>query len=271
MNLRFSRKTRSIGATILVFAAAAAYFLAMSRGGHGRNLGAILRKYEFTELVPPSTLVGPGAIVTIVKTNPIVIGVVCPGVESLGPMLQTNVIASESASAKEIAELTGSFQLSGSVEEAIAANVDSKFVKTVTVTLSNVRIIEIPDSAVFKLLSHREDFCSKAIAFRKGKGQAVSMVKAAIQATAVYRVEFAADVQAGARAGMTRKIAGSLGVTNGVKSDDVIEGDDLIWGLRDDVDLAEVALAATPPPTGSLHHRRALPSNAPAAAVLDDK
>jgi hypothetical protein len=237
---------------------------------HAATLSSIVQRYEFSELNPPSTLVCPGAIVTIIKTNPIVIGVVCRGADSLGLPLHTNLIISDSAVSKAVSELTGSFQLNSAIQKHLTGDVGGKLLKTITVTLSDVKIIEIADSSVFQLMSNRTHYCTEAIAFRRGKGQVISMIKAVIQATAVYRVQFESGLQTDFRTQTIHRIAGNLGLTNGVKSDDTIQGDNLIWGIRDDVDLGSLQLNAAPS-TGAGIHRRAIPIDNVATVVLDDQ
>jgi len=250
----------------VVFAAIFLIFLLF--GGRTRSIRSVIQKYEFTELTPPSTLVPPGTIVTVIKEDPLVVGIICPAADALGPELQAKLLTSDSASSKQVAEFTGEFTLDASAQERITSDVDSRFIRNITVTLSNVKIIELPDSVVFDLIGSRKDGCSKALKFRSDKGQRVSMIKSVIQATAVYQVQFEGNMNADTRAQVTRGIAGTLGLTNGVKSDDTIQGDGLIWGVRDDVSLATIS-ATAPPPTGAGTHPRALPTNKVAKVVSD--
>jgi hypothetical protein len=131
-----------------------------------------------------------------------------------------------------------------------------------------VKIIELPDSVLFDLIGSRKDGCSKAIKFRRDKGVKISMIKSVIQATAVYQIQFEGNLNADARAQATRGIAGTLGLGNGVKSDDTIQGDGLIWGVRDDMSLATVS-ASAPPPTGAGTASRVLPTSKAAEVVSD--
>lgn len=246
-------------------------FIAILFSG-GKTIKGVLTKYEFNEIVPPSTLIPPGTIITVIKDKPLVVGIICPPSESLGSELQTKLLSSDSANSKGATELrgelTGEFKLDSSIQEQVAASADSKSVKNIMVTLSNVKVIEIPDSAVFELVSARKDACSKAMKFRREKGQKISMIKAVIQATALYRVQFDGSLNTDLRSHMTRNIATDLGLINGVKSDDTIEGDGLIWGVRDDMSLATIPTSG-PPLTGAASHPRALPTGTTARVVVD--
>jgi len=260
---------RVIVALVAVAVIFAAIFLAfMFFGGRTKTISSVVQKYEFTEIVPPSTLAQPGSIVAVIKDDPLVVGVICPASEALGPDVHAKLLTSDSATSKQIAELTGEFKLDGSILESITADIKTKFIKNITVTLSNVKIIEIPDSVVFDLIANRKVGCSNAIQFRRDQGMKISMVKSVIQATAVYRVQFGGNLNADARAKATREIAGTLGLTNGVKSDDTIQGEGLIWGIRDDVSLGTLT-ATSPPVTGSGERPRALPANKVAKVVSD--
>jgi hypothetical protein len=263
-----SSKLLAIAFAAVAVVFAAVFLLPLLFGGHGRTISSVIQRYEFTELTPPSTLVPPGTIVTVIKEDPLVVGVICPAADSLGTELQARLLSSDSASSKQAAEFTGEFQLDASARGRVTSQTDSRFVRNITVTLSNVKIIELPDSVVFDLIGSRKDGCGKALKFRRDEGKKVSMIKSVVMATAVYRVQFDGNLKADARAQVTRGIASSLGLTNGVKSDDSIQGDGLIWGVRDDVSLAAISQNG-PPPTGASTHPRALPTDKVAKVVSD--
>jgi hypothetical protein len=247
---------------------AGTFLLFFLRAGQTRTISSVIRRYEFTELTPPSTLAPPGTIVDVIKENPLVIGVICRASDALGPDLQSLVLESASTASKQVAEFTGEFRLGIDAQKQITSDLDPKFIRNIIVTLSNVKIVELPDSVVFDLIGGRTDGCAKAMKFRRDKGRKISMIKAVIQATAVYQIQFDGSLRADGRAQVTSRIAGKLGLGAGVKSDDTIQGDGLIWGVRDDVSLAAVSQSA-PPTTGAGEHPRALPTNKVAEVVFD--
>ena len=236
--------------SLVVALAICAYVAPALVGGRAATIDSILRQYKFTALAPPSTLVPPGTLVTVISEDPLVVGVICPSTESLGGELAKQLITSDSSASEEAAKLTGEFNLGIADQERLSAAVGSKFAKTIRVTLSNVKVVEIPDSVVFDLISGRKDSCSKAVEFRRKNGQKVSMIKSVIQASALYTVDFDGTVDAKSRADITRAIAGSLGLTEGSASNGTIRGDNLFWGVRDDPSLASVS-NEKPPPTGA--------------------
>jgi hypothetical protein len=105
-----------IVASAVVVLIAAIYLSSMEWGGHDRTLSAVVQKYAFIMIVPPSTLVPPGTIVTIVKDDPLVVGIICPARDALGAELQAKLQVSASASSKEAEELTGKFKLDAEVK-----------------------------------------------------------------------------------------------------------------------------------------------------------
>jgi len=186
------------------------------------------------------------------------VGVICPASEAFGPDLAANLSISSSASSKEIASMTGSFSLGASAMDQIKGDLNSNAIKNITVTLSNVRLIELPDSAVFKLLGKHSDSCSKAISFRLKNHQKISIIKSVIQADASYRVAFTGGVDAKTRLQITDRLAASMGLHLNGKSEDTFQANDLYWGVRDDESLAAVLSSPSPPATGTMEHERVL-------------
>lgn len=245
-------------------------FLVIGLGSNqARSLNKTIQAYDFIQLNPPSTLIPPGTLITIKKQDPLVVGIICPAKDSLGPQLHTRLLTSDSASSKQVAEMTGEFKLDAPIQQSLTTGLNAKYVRNINVTLSSVKIIELPDNVVFDLIAGRQDGCSKAVEFRHRGGEKISMVKSVIQATATYQVQFDGSLNADGRAEITRGIAGTLGLVNGVKSDDTIQGEGLIWGVRDDVSLATITTKG-PPPTGAASHEMMLPTNKLAKVVPND-
>lgn len=261
-------------ALFLVLAAVCAgiYFYSLEGGGENRDIGSVVRKYGFTEVVPPSKLLGPGAIVTIIQTNPLIVNLTCTELSSLGSTVFTNLTSSASQNANLTADLSGAFNLGGSFLKHFVTSANSHYVRKITVTLSNVKITEIPDDVVIDLSRNRKLDCIKAITFRQGQGKTVSMIKSVLEANALYQVQFTDDSDLQTRSKLTQNLAANLGLANGEVSDNTIHGDGLIWGLRDDMDLAafstSTALTNGPPSTGSTEHRRALSTKESVKIVL---
>lgn len=255
---------------VLVIVAAATYVGFLWFGGKTRAIDQILRKYEFTELDPPSTLAPPGTLVVVNKEHPLVIGVICGSSEALGDKLTDAVLSSGSSSSKEAEELTGSFRLGAENKTRLAGEADSKFVKRITLTLSDVKLLELPDSAVFQLIGNRKDSCVKALEFRQKRNSKVSMIKAVIQANVVYQIDFEGNLDTSAKAQIRERIAGNLGLKIRDQSQDTIQGNGLHWGVRDDESLATISLTH-PPVTGAHVRPRVLPVDRSAAVIRESE
>jgi hypothetical protein len=258
---------------VIIFAAVVAVAIAVYVGTlifakRTKDLSVILQKYSFTALNPPSTLAPPGSLVTIIQDDPLVIGVICPGSESFGEHLREKLMSSESAMSEEARELTGQFKLDAANQQRLTADVGSQYVKSISVTLSNVRVIEIPDNVVFELIAQRKKSCQDAIEFRKKNGVKISVIKSVLQANALYKIDFDSSLDASAKLKIAHGIASTLGLTLGDKSEDTIKGDGLFWGVRDDASLATVS-AITPPPTGAPARQRMLPVGKAAKVTSD--
>lgn len=253
---------------VLVAVVAGTYVTFMVFGGKTRTIDHILEKYEFTELDPPSTLSPPGTLVVVNKEHPLVIGVICASSESLGDKFSGKVLTSSSSSSKEAEQLTGSFQLGGESQTRLAGQADSKFVKKVTLTLSDVKLMELPDSVVFQFIADRKDSCAKALEFRRKHNLKVSMIKAVIQANVVYRVDFEGNLDTTAKSRITEHIAENLGLKTQDGSEDTIQGSGLYWGVRDDESLATIS-PSHPPMTGAQVHPRILPVGRSGVVIRD--
>jgi hypothetical protein len=251
-----------------VIAAVGLYLAFIFLGGRTRTIEHILRSYQFTELNPPSTLSPPGTLVTVIKDDPLVVGVICTSSDALGDQLQASLLVSDSSSSKEAEQLTGKFNLAENGTAHMSGVVDSKYVKSISLTLSNVRLIEIPDSAVFELVGQRKDSCTEAVRLREQNRQRVSMIKSVIEANARYRVEFEGSLDTTTRTRISSQIASGMGLKMTAGSEDTIQGDGLYWGVRDDESLAAVS-QSEPPRTGALEHFRLLPADRSASVMQD--
>jgi hypothetical protein len=181
--------------------------------------------------------------------------------------LSRQLLTSDSSSSKEAEELTGDFTVDAGTQR-VKGRVASDFLKRITVTLSNVKLIELPDSVVFDLIAQRKGSCTKAVEFRQTNGQKISMIKSVIAANARYKLEFDSGIDGNIRSQLTHQFATSMGLTTGVRSEDTIEGSGLYWGVRDDEALATIS-PNQPPRTGAGGPRRLLSPDKSAQVILD--
>ena len=122
----------------------------------------------------------------------------------------------------------------------INVNADLHYIRSVEFKLSNVKLLEIPDSVVFDGFKHRTSRCKNAIEYRLKATNPVSMIKSVFSADVEYFVQFDAGLDASMKETTVRQLAAELGAK--AKTDQTNEakltGASLVWGVRDDSALA---------------------------------
>lgn len=225
-----------------------------------RTVGDVLRSYQFTELNPPSTLVPPGTFVLVQKRQPLVLGVICPSEQSFGAELSKRLLKSDSVTANISSALKGSFNIDANQLSLAKAVANGEHVKEISISLSNVKVIEIPDSAVTELIASRDKNCSSAIKMRRDRDGDVTLIKAVLQADAAYKVSFDGQLSASLQDQITNDVAASMGFNDKIASGDSFVGKALYWGIRDDQALADYSpLTATM--TGTDNPKPIIPTN----------
>jgi len=219
------------------------------------SLHNILKNSGFSEIKPPNNLISPGTIVVIDDSNQGVLKIICPCVNAFGDSIYSKLKESPSTNVKITKELEGNFDVNIDFLKKISANPKLEVVKKISLTLSNVKIIEIPDDAVYELLNKRTPFCIKAITRRKSNLQKVTLIKRVIQADAEYTVDFSDKIGENAKIDVLTDLSVQLAGSNSIIRSSVIVGKKLFWGVDDDVLLGELQPGELPS-TGSLEKLR---------------
>ena len=128
-------------------------------------------------------------------------------------------------------------------------------VKEITIKLSNVKIIELPEDAVFKNLKNRKPYCTQAIDNRINSGKKVTLVNRVIQADAEYIVYFSSNLLHADTFNLMNDLA--LELTGGtiLSENNKIIGKNLYWGVDDDIALGSLKPNELPS-TGSRNRGR---------------
>ena len=103
----------------------------------------------------------------------------------------------------------------------------------------------MPDEAVFQGFGYRSDHCKKAIQFQFWKwGNHISMVKSVLMADVEYTVSFNGNLDIQQKEVAFQKLASEPGLSlqSGQVSLTNLTGVSLVWGIRDDADLASYGL-----------------------------
>ena len=209
-----------------------------------KAFGQVLADYGFVELRPPSTLLPPGTIVRLKSREPLQAGIVCTQRAALGPALD---LASSDSKATSLGSLDGAgYALDGSVLPFLRVKAQYASVEKVTMHLSNVRVIEIPDSTVYDAVARRSSGCKKALKGLAGDpAQTISMIKSVLVADVSYGVEFrsSANLDAAARLSIVQSLGAELGANRSTATAGSVSGTALYWGATDDVQLVKTPAA----------------------------
>ena len=245
-----SQRSASLIALVILVPVAIFIFVRLQKFEDGGSIGEILSQNGFVELKPPSTLVPPGTWVRVLSTNPLHLGVVCPPETALGLDGTNLLLYSSSADTETISKLSSSFDLGAKALAKVKG--ESKFseVKIISLYLKNIRVIELPDDVVMQGLQKRAPHCREAIRFRIEEMKPVSMIKSVLIADVYYRVEFNRELGSGTEANLKKQLAMELDLRMDVGEDgsSSLVGRNLIWGIREDPQLAKAGLGL--PATG---------------------
>lgn len=203
------------------------------------GIGDTMRMMGYTELRPPSTLLGPGAMVYVKSTSPFQAGTVCGVRASMGAKFLPNT---SPTAAKQLKVARGkSFELDAEVLEYIHAEAKFAALRTITVSLTNARITELTDDMVAENVANRSAACAEMIAEREKAGFKVTMISSAIEGDVVYSVTWKeeAKLTASAKIETMSQLALSLGAAADCVGESTISAKGLIWGIIDDRWLAK--------------------------------
>jgi hypothetical protein len=207
----------------------------------GRSLTQSIEHFGYSEMQPPSTILPPGTIVYIQDTNPFQGGIVCTQRAAVGENPPLEESQTESSSLKAMTK--GNMKLGADYLQQIKADTRFEAVKDVSMTLSNVQVLEIPDSYVWDSVSKRSPGCRKAMAARIAHHQKLTMIKSVLKADVTYNVSFSTEtgLSAQAKVEAIKGLAANLGVDATTASENSLSGAGLYWGVRDDKLLIRVA------------------------------
>jgi hypothetical protein len=228
-------------AVLLVGMALGGYFLLRPNVSTTDTIGAVLTDNGFVELRPPSNLFLPGTWVEVLSPTPLRLSIICGPMEALGVSDPGQMVSSGSETGSFQSKLAPRFALDAATLRTLKATESLAAVRNVTLSLSNVSLLEVADDVVFGGFKKRTAECGTAIQFRfKEQKNPVSMVKSALIADVEYLVDFDGSVSGDAKAKAASDLALGLGVK--VDSSDQTKtklvGQGLVWGIRDDSALA---------------------------------
>jgi hypothetical protein len=205
--------------------------------GCAASLGKELKKAGYNELRPASDLVTPGTLITIQSTAgpAVVVDRICDKTTAYGEMAAVHEATGASTSLTQ--KLTRGFSLKADeIASGASAGGNLTQVRDITLTLRNVKLLEMDGDQAVAGRPHRSTPCDRAVQQAEQGGQAVTMIKRAIQADAEYSVNFkdSASLSAETKRAIVSSIAGSLGAKFESEGERVVKGTGLVWGIFDD-------------------------------------
>jgi hypothetical protein len=206
-------------------------------------------------------------MIRIIEENPMVVGIVCPQGKAFGANVTNDLQSSSSATSSLAKKLSSSFKLEVDYLERINAKLGGKSVKDIQFKLSNVKVWEIPDTAIYENITNRATSCVQAIRDRQAQGSKVSLVNSVIEADVRYAVAFDRNVDASMKAKITSQIAAELGGTFSSVGTNDITGQNLYWGIRDDSSAVSIG-PKTLPPTGGRNRFPLLPAGVSVGRIV---
>ncbi|KXX66493.1 papain-like cysteine protease family protein [Flammeovirga sp. SJP92] len=204
------------------------------------SLSYILEESDFSQTSPPNNLIAPGTIALVEEGKKGVLKIICPCENALGDSIRNYFIKSPSADINLFSQLEGDFSLDLSFMNKFTSESKSSIVKKITLKLSNVKILELPDDAVFKNIKYRSPYCTQAINKRLASGKRVTMIKRVIQADAEYIVDFEDRLSQSDTLNLMKNLALELTGGSSIKEKNIIIGKNLFWGVDDDIALGNL-------------------------------
>lgn len=206
---------------------------------------AMIQQFGYTELRPPSTLLGVGSLVSITSYDPFSAKIICSAESSLGPSMR--VMRSRTADARLGQMNNKKFSVDISSMLGAGGSEHMQAVQSATATLRNARIVELSDDDVLWGMRDRTPACEWAVRERVRQGFVVTMISSVLMGDLDIDVSFNqrhghhTDVADKAMAMADLAVAFDGEVTSSLGSS--IKSTGLIFAVRDDEYFAALSHA----------------------------
>lgn len=225
------------------------------------SISEILKESSFAQIKPPNKLINPGTIALIEEDEEGILKIICPCENAFGDSISQYFVESPSINIDLSNKLNGNFTVDLSfIDRWFSLNPNSNVVKKINLKLSNVKIIELPEDAIFKNIKKRTLYCSQAINNRLDSGKKVTLIKRVLQADAEYSIEFSRALSLNDSLDIIKSIALELAGSTEIKGKNKIIGRNLFWGVDDDMVLGSLKPNELPS-TGSNNRPRLTKKN----------
>ncbi|MEM6721116.1 MAG: papain-like cysteine protease family protein [Bacteroidota bacterium] len=210
------------------------------------TLEVILKENNFAKLKPPSRLMSPGTIVLVDKTDKGFLTIICTCENAFGDKVSEKYVTSPSSDINIMNKISGNLDLDLSFLKEISLDFDLKSIKNISIKLSNVKLLELPDDAFFELLNNRTKYCSEAIKNRKNAREQITLIKRVFQADVEYLVDFKDDLSKESKVNLIKDLSVKLNGTISNNKQNSITGKQLYWGVDDDKILGNLERGELP-------------------------
>lgn len=207
------------------------------------SMSAVVRMYGFASVAAPNTFLMPGTVVMVQDHAPFTAQVICTAEQSLGPFYKA---AESKTTSTEVQKANGQ-EFDVGADFLQIAHLKGKFcnVRSISAKLSNARLLELNDTDMYDHVQYRSPSCRRAIEGRANTKAKLTMIQAALVADAQYSIVYNHENGFNAAANLEelQGLAAELGGKVSIKGSTHIEGENLIFGIRDDAFLLQ---ASTP-------------------------
>lgn len=217
----------------------------------GCNGGGSLQKvihdtYGYNYEQPPSVLHGPGTIVVLKSVTPFQLKKVCGQEDALGENVPLDDSPTMSADLSKLKDTT--FTFTPIDISKLNAKLGGKYLKKITMSLKNVKIIELKDTVVHERAGQHKftQPCVQAIFERIQAAQPITMISSVIQADVVYNLQYDAALDVQLKAELTKNLAPELGINASSTDIESLKGEKLYWGILDDKVLLSALMRQMP-------------------------
>jgi hypothetical protein len=198
------------------------------------SMSTMVRMYGFAAVAAPNTFLMPGTVVMVQDVAPYTAQVICTAEQSLGPFYK----ASESKTTSTEVQKANGQEFDVGTDFLHMAHLKGKFcnIRSISAKLSNARLLELNDVDMYDNVRYRSPSCRRAIEGRANTKAKLTMIQSALMADAQYSVVYNHENSLSASANLEELegLAAELGGAVSSKGSTHIEGENLIFGVRDD-------------------------------------
>jgi hypothetical protein len=231
-----SRKTMTLkwllvgSGTFIALVIVAVWFM-WPRQGHD-TIAAILLETGYFEIVPPTTLSGPGTINTVefLSNGKVTMHPTCD-VEA--GFLSDKIQKSQTVDRELKQSIEKKLDVTGELRQNLAAAADISQISSIHLKLENANILLITDES---LLSVRHTLlkgeCEDAVIENVSNGGVVCQTRAVLEADVIYEIKYNDTVSIDERGKLTSEAAAKLNLDARQDADNQILGHQLFFGVK---------------------------------------